>query len=153
MADTRAHGGADAAHGPHDLPVQPDNVSFRGVIWFVAIIFATTIFCQLLVGGIFKYLEYDVDKTDVNRAPLAATIHLPRIEDGRVVASTPQPDPVLLTDDPETLARFRAQEEQSLTTYGVEDKNLGQYRIPIEKAKALLLKQGLPARASGAGGK
>ena len=142
MADTNAHGGTV----PHALPVQPDNVSFRGVIWFVVIIFATTIFCQGLVIGIFKYLAYDVDKTDTNRAPLAEPMRMPEIFDGRVVASTPMPDPVLLTSDPDTLARFRAQEDQSLTTYGVEDKNAGQYRIPIEKAKELLLKQGLPAR-------
>jgi len=147
MADTSSHGGAHAAHGAHDLPVQPDSVSFRGVIWFVIIIFLTTVFCQALVVGLFKYLAYDVDKTDTARAPLAAPMRMPGIFDGRVVAGTPMPDPVLLTDDPQTLARFRAQEEQSLTTYGVEDRNAGQYRIPIEKAKALLLKQGLPARA------
>ena len=147
MADTRSHGGASAAHGAHDLPVQPDSVSFRGVIWFLAVIFLTTFFCQALVGGLFKYFEYDVDKTDAQRAPLAEPMRLPQIFDGRVVAGTPMPDPVLLTDDPQTLARVRAQEEQSLTTYGVEDRNAGQYRIPIEKAKALLLKQGLPARA------
>jgi hypothetical protein len=146
MADTRSHGGANAAHSPHDLPVQPDNVSFRGVIWFLVIIFGTTMFCQALVGGIFKYLEYDVDKTDTQRAPLAAPAQLPRIVDGRVEAGTPMPEPVLLTSDPETLENFRAQEDQSLTTYGVEDKNAGQYRIPIDKAKELLLKQGLPAR-------
>jgi hypothetical protein len=146
MADTRSHGGAAAAHSAHDLPVQSDNVSFRGVIWFIAVIFATTIFCQVLVIGLFKYFQYDVDKTDTQRAPLAEPMRMPEIFDGRVVAGTPMPDPVLLTDDPQTLARFRAQEDQSLTTYGVEDKNAGQYRIPIDKAKELLLKQGLPAR-------
>jgi hypothetical protein len=146
MPHTSDSGGAHAAHTPHDLPVQTDNVSFRGVIWFLVIIFATVLFCQGLVVGIFKYLEYDVDKADPPRAFTAPTPSYPQIFDGRVVGTEPIPEPNLLTDDPENLARFRALEEQSLTTYGVIDKNAGTYRVPIEKAKDLLLAKGLPAR-------
>lgn len=146
MADTRSHGGAQAAFDPHAMPVQPDNVSFRGIIWFIVIIFGTTFFCQALVAGIFKYLEYDSDKTDPPAAYTAAPQSYPQIFDGRVVGTTPIPEPNLLTDDPQTLARFRALEDQSLTTYGLLDKNAGTYRIPIEKAKDLLLAKGLPAR-------
>jgi hypothetical protein len=129
-------------------PVQTDGVDFRGIIWFLAVIFVTTFVCQGLVVGIFKYFEYDVDKTDAARAPLAASVSMPHIEDGRVVAGTPMPEPTLLADDPAPLAAFRADEETRLTTYGVADKNAGTYRIPIEKAKELLLQRGLPARAS-----
>jgi hypothetical protein len=146
MPHTSDHGGAHAAHTPHDVPVQADNVSFRGIVWFLVIIFATVLFCQGLVVGIFKYLQYDVDKTDPARAFTAAPPSYPQIFDGRVVGTAPMPEPTLLTDDPENLARFRALEEQSLTTYGVIDKNAGTYRLPIEKAKDLLLAKGLPAR-------
>ena len=148
MSDTKA-GGAHAAPNAHGLPVETDNVSFRGIVWFLVVIFVTTIFCQALVVGIFKFLEYDRDTSDPSRAPLAAVTTLPHIEAGRVVAGTPMPEPNLLTDDPETLARFRAEEDESLTSYGVTDKNAGKYRIPIEKAKDLLMQQGLPARTAG----
>jgi hypothetical protein len=152
MPDTRASG-AHAAPNAHDLPVQTDNVSFRGIIWFLVVIFVTTFACEGIITGLFKYLEYDVNKTDVAAAPLAGPRTFPEIKDGRVVAGVPIPEPNLLTDDPETLAHFRAQEEQSLTTYAVVDKNAGTYRIPIDKAKDLLMKQGLPARpATGASG-
>jgi hypothetical protein len=129
-------------------PVQTDGVNFRGIVWFLAVIFVTTFVCQGLVTGIFKYFEYDSDKNDTGRAPLAASVGMPHIQDGRVVAGTPMPEPNLLADDPAPLAAFRADEETLLTTYGVADKNAGTYRIPIEQAKELLLKQGLPARVS-----
>jgi hypothetical protein len=146
MPHTNDHGGAQAASSPHDVPVQTDNVNFRGIVWFLVIIFGTVLFCQALVVGIFKYLEYDVDKADPPRAFTAATPSYPQIVDGRVVGTAPIPEPNLLTDDPENLARFRAAEDESLTTYAVIDKNAGTYRIPIDKAKDLLLAKGLPAR-------
>jgi hypothetical protein len=129
-------------------PVQTDGVSFRGIIWFVIVIFVTTFVCQGLMVGMFKYLEYDVDKTDTGRAPLAVAGRMPEIKDGAVLAGTPMPEPYLLADDPAPLEAFRANEEVLLTTYGVADKNAGTYRIPIERAKDLLLKQGLPARTA-----
>jgi hypothetical protein len=129
-------------------PVQTDGVNFRGIVWFLVVIFVTTFVCQGLVTGIFKYFEYDVDQSDPGRAPLAASVSMPQIKDGRVLAGTPMPEPNLLADDPAPLAAFRADEESRLTTYGVTDKNAGTYRIPIERAKELLLKQGLPARTS-----
>jgi hypothetical protein len=129
-------------------PVQEDGVSFRGIIWFVAVIFVTTFVCQGLMAGLFKYFEYDVDKTDTGRAPLAAPARMPEIKDGAVLAGSPMPEPYLLADDPAPLEAFRANEEVLLSTYGVTDKNAGTYRIPIDRAKDLLLKQGLPARTA-----
>jgi hypothetical protein len=139
------------ADGQSDTPglegrVQRDGVSFRGIIWFLAVIFTTTFVCQGLVTGIFKYLAYDASRTDVARTPLAGPAGMPEIKDGRVIAGTPMPEPNLLADDPAPLVAFRAEEDAALGTYGVADRNAGTYRIPIEKAKDLLLKQGLPAR-------
>jgi hypothetical protein len=136
----------NAASAPGGAPVQTDGVNFRGIVWFVVVIFVTTFVCQGLVAGIFKYFEYDAEHADVGRAPLAAQASMPDIKDGAVLAGTPMPEPYLLADDPAPLVVFRAEEETLLTTYGVADKNAGTYRIPIERAKALLLKQGLPAR-------
>jgi hypothetical protein len=53
-----------------------------------------------------------------------------------------------LVTEPMNLKNFRAHEEEILTTYGWVDQNAGIVRLPIEDAKALLLKQGLPVRES-----
>ena len=45
---------------------------------------------------------------------------------------------------------FRAHEHEVLTTYGWTDKNAGVVRIPIERAKDLLLERGLPVRGADA---
>jgi hypothetical protein len=39
---------------------------------------------------------------------------------------------------------FRAKEDQILEHYDVMDKNAGTYRIPIERAKDLLIQRGIP---------
>jgi hypothetical protein len=144
MPDTRT--GAHAAPNAHGLPVQTDGVSFRGIVWFLVVIFATTMFCQGLIIGVFKVLEHQRSDNDPARAPLAAQTSMPHIEQGTVVAGTPMPSPNLLTDDPLTLAKFRAEEDTKLTTYAALDRNAGTYRIPIEKAKDLLMQKGLPSR-------
>jgi len=144
MSDTRT--GAHAAPNAHGLPVQTDNVSFRGIVWFLVVIFATTLFCQGLIVGVFKFLESERRENDPTRSPLAAQTSMPHIEQGTVVAGSPMPGPNLLTDDPLTLAKFRSEEDAKLTSYAVLDKNAGIYRIPIEKAKDLLLQKGLQAR-------
>jgi hypothetical protein len=46
------------------------------------------------------------------------------------------------------LARFRAEEELALGTYGWVDKDKGIVRIPIERAMGLLAERGLPAAAT-----
>jgi hypothetical protein len=46
------------------------------------------------------------------------------------------------------LARFRAEEDLALGTYGWVDKDKGIVRIPIERAMRLLSERGLPAPAA-----
>lgn len=149
MSTTSTAHASDSGEAPGlEGKVQRDGVSFRGIFWFIGVIFVTTFVCQGLVAGMFKYFVYDADKTDSPRAPLAASASMPEIKDGAVLAGRPMPEPYLLADDPAPLVAFRAEEENLLTTYGVADKNADTYRIPIERAKDLLLKQGLPARTS-----
>jgi hypothetical protein len=63
-----------------------------------------------------------------------------------VKTGTPPPGPNLLTDEPANLQTFRKSEHERLTTYGL-DRNTGAVRIPIDRAKELVLERGLPARA------
>ncbi|HUL75037.1 MAG TPA: hypothetical protein VLT86_18130 [Vicinamibacterales bacterium] len=133
MADTKhPHAAAALPTGP----TEGDGVSYRGLFWFGVILFGTTIACQILMWGLFRIFEVQTARDDVARAPLAAPI------------GTLAPAPNLLTDEPGNLARFHEQEDQTLTTYGWVDKNNGVVRLPIARAKELLLERGLPVRGA-----
>lgn len=57
-----------------------------------------------------------------------------------VARPTPLPTNVLLYKD------LKAADEQVLTTYGWVDQGQGVARIPIERAKTLIVERGLPTR-------
>jgi hypothetical protein len=57
------------------------------------------------------------------------------------------PAPRLQMREPMDLAAFRKEEEATLSTYGVVDREKGIYRIPIDEAMKLTLERGLPSRA------
>jgi hypothetical protein len=60
----------------------------------------------------------------------------------------------LQVNAPGDLARLRAEEGATLSTYGWVDRAAGTVRIPIDRAMRLLLERGLPgAGAKGKGGK
>jgi hypothetical protein len=135
MADTKhAHAAAAATLGP----TEGDGISYKGLVWFGVILAGTTLVCQVLMWGMFVLLEKQATRDDVARSPVAAP------------AGTLPPPPNLLTDEPTNLANFRHQEDESLSTYGWVDKNAGLVRIPIARAKALLLEKGLPVRGTAA---
>lgn len=135
MSDTSHTHAASAPVGP----TEGDGISYRGLGWFAVILFGTTVACQILMYGMFRMFEHHNRLTGPERAATAPA--------ERVIPAPPPP-PVLLTDEPDNLATFRASEDQILTTYGWIDKNAGVVRLPIDRAKALLLERGLPARAS-----
>lgn len=137
MSDT-SH--THAAAGPVG-PTEGDGINYRGLGWFAVILFGTTIACQILMYGMFRVFEHH-DRLSGPARATTAPVELP--------VPAPPPPPVLLTDEPDNLANFRASEDQILTTYGWIDKNAGVVRIPIDRAKQLLLERGLPARTAGA---
>ena len=93
--------------------------------------------------GLFAALESRADGQDVARAPLA------------VPQGQAPPGPNLIAMLPEThgepavLKDFRAKEDAILTTYGWADQNAGLVRIPIDRAKELVLERGFPTREKG----
>ena len=60
----------------------------------------------------------------------------------------PAAGPKLLTNEPLWLAQFRTQQREALTTYGWVDKDAGVVRLPIERAKQLIVERGLPQMAA-----
>ena len=132
---------ADTKHdSARSLPVEGDGVSYSGIVWFVVILTVVTVFCQGLMWGLFAVLESRADGRDAARAPLAAP------------QGQAPPGPNLLAilpsahGEPAALKDFRAREEAILNSYGWADPNAGTVRIPIQRAKELLLERGLPVR-------
>lgn len=56
------------------------------------------------------------------------------------------PEPRLQTEPLKDLAALHAWEDRVLTTYAWVDRGAGVVRIPVDRAKALILERGLPAR-------
>jgi hypothetical protein len=97
--------------------------------------------------GMLRYFIADANKTDPGRATMATTTAVPAVAgDNMIVPGTgsEMPPPYLQTREPLGLERFRAGEDAILNNYGWVDKNNGVVRIPIERAKELLLERGIP---------
>ena len=138
---------ADTKHAHGTAPVEGDGVSYSGIVWFVVILTLTTVACQIIVWGGFKLMEWRVASTEAARAPLAAERAHPTIDRGRVVTGTSEsPQPALLVTEPIALREHRANEASSLSAYGWVDRGAGTVRIPIDRAKALVIERGLPTR-------
>ena len=126
-------------------PVEGDGVSYTGIVWFVVILTATTVACSLLMWGMFVLLDANRQPA-VERAPLAGPIGEPRIESGRIVSDRELPQPSMLVHEPTELDAFRRREDAILHGYGWSDEAGGTARIPVERAKELLLQKGFPVR-------
>ena len=128
-------------------PVEHDAVSISGIRWFVVILVGTLLFCQLLVWGLFEWSESRVAHSEAPRAVLADPPSQPVIEDGRLVSGTEDsPTPALLVSEPTVLREFQARHQAARTTYGWINQGAAIVRLPIERAKDLVLERGLPIR-------
>lgn len=135
----------------HTAPVEGDGISYRGIFWFIVVLALVTVTCQLLIWVLLRAMQHQTPDASAQAAPLAQTQTERQAREGRVypdmvaVGNADGPAPKLLVKEPANLEHFRAQENEILTTYG-RDADTGAYRIPIEKAKDLLLQRGLPVR-------
>lgn len=141
---------ADTKQGAAAAPVEGDGVSYSGIVWFVVILTVTTVVCQILMWVLLRTFQYRSDAPVLS--PVAAAVGERQAIEGRVypdvnaVGANAGPQPQLLVNEPANLNQFRAQEHLKLTTYGWVDQNAGVVRIPVERAKDLLLERGLPVR-------
>lgn len=142
MADTNHHGHATPAR------TEGDGIAYRSLAWSMVILALITLTCYLIVWGFYVFMESRAESNDPVRSPLAAPATYPTIVDGRIVSGSTAPAP-LLVNEPANLQKFRAQELETLTTYGWVDQNAGTVRVPIDVAKDLVLSRGLPVRTGG----
>jgi hypothetical protein len=141
---------ADTNHShSSDIPVEGDGVSYSGIGWFLVVLIVTVVGCQLFVVGLFKFTEhYRLVRPEVVRAPLAAPPAQPALTGGRLETGLEGgPTPVLLVDEPTNLKSFRETEHNQLHSYGWLNQGAGTVRLPIDRAKDLVLERNmLPAR-------
>jgi hypothetical protein len=96
--------------------------------------------------GLFKVFAHLEVKNDPIVTPLAPpATPLPR------GTGTVGPPPGLQTFPWHDLKEFKAEQNAYLHGYGWVDETAGIARVPIEKAKEMLLKKGLPVRSELAG--
>jgi hypothetical protein len=147
---------ADTKHLHSTDPIEGDGINYGGIVWFVVVLIGTALFCELFVWGMFHVMDSRALKNDPARAPLAAAATSPTLTGGggRILTGTQtegqvlpvRPGPGLVVDEPMVLKAFRDGEEKALHEYGWIDQNAGTVRLPIERAKDLLLTRGLPVR-------
>jgi hypothetical protein len=128
-----AHG---SLHNP-DVAHESTDISIRGAIWFLVTLVVVTVVVQIAMWLMFHALARIEARHDPEVSPLA------------VPAGQLPPEPRLQTTPWQDLKGIRAEEDKALTSYGWVDRKAGIARMPIEKAKDLLLQRGLPARADG----
>jgi hypothetical protein len=135
--------GTDAAAHPHphgslenpDVAHESTDINVRAILWFTFMLVATTVAISVTMYGLFVAFDRIERKDDQTMLPLMQP------------AGQRPPNPQLQTTPWTDLKKFRGDEEDYLHSYGWIDEKAGVAHIPIDKAKALLLQKGLPARA------
>lgn len=116
-----------------DVRYEKTDAQVRPLYQFLFWISVVVILTAILAWGILRGLEGWRD-----RASERALMAQPQAEQQ-------PPAPRLQIREPLDLAAFRKEEAAVLSTYGVEDKEKGIYRIPIDEAMKLTLQRGLPS--------
>ena len=117
-----------------DVTHETDDVNVRAILWFVGVLTAITIAIQIAMWGMFKGLAWYERKTEPYVTPLTRP------------TGQPFPEPRLQETPWVDLTKYRTEQHNYLHSYGWVDEKLGVARIPISKAKELLLQRGLPVR-------
>lgn len=130
MSANHPHGNLDNPDTAHES----SDINVRAIIWFVVVLFAIVAVIDVAMIGMFKALNYYEAKNEPYVSPVA------------IPAGQPLGAPGLQTEPWTDLKKFRTEQLAHLHGYGWVDEQTGVARIPIAKAKALLLKQGIPVR-------
>lgn len=133
--------GTNAHAHPHgslenvDVSHEHSDISVRAVLWFAGMLALVCIVAAFAMRLLFVAFDTVETRNDPFVTPLAAP------------AGQLPPEPRLQTTPWEDLKEFRAGEEAHLHSYGWVDQKGGIAHVPIERAKEILLKKGLPSRA------
>ena len=120
-----------------DVHHEGSDINVRAILWFVGVLAGITLAIQAAMWGMFKGLNWYEARNQAYVTPLGR-------QDG--AQATDFREPRLQTTPWTDLRTFRTEQQHRLDTYGWVDEKLGIARMPIAKAKELLLQRGLPVR-------
>lgn len=129
-----------------DTAHEHSDINVAALVWSMVVMFGTVIVTAGLMYVLFIFLEGDAKARDPKLSPLTmpATI-MPKTTTASPFFGS-APDPKLMTGEPAHLKEVRTELQDELHTAGWIDEKAGVARIPIDQAKALVLKDGLPVR-------
>jgi hypothetical protein len=132
---TDAHGHPHGSLDNVDVAHEHSDVSVRGVLLFAAMLAGVCIVIAIAMRFLFVAFNGMETRNDPFVTPLAAP------------AGQLPPEPRLQTTPWADLEQFRAGEVAHLHSYGWVNQSAGIAHVPIQRAKEMLLKKGLPVRA------
>lgn len=127
------------------------DVKIGPIVWFIVGLTLATALVFWLMAGLLGVFERRNERTELESkpSPMAADRQKlppePRLQlaPGTVEQAEGKAAPNLANDHPlEEIKRFKAEEEQKLSSYRWVDQKSGIVRIPIDEAKKLVLQRG-----------
>lgn len=154
--DHQHHHSSHGDDGGGQLNHETTDISLEGVgkltIGFALVLFVVT----GVMYGTYRMLDarsVEGDTTaaraaDLGRARSITRPTLMNTPNGMDQMGRPPAGPKLLTNEPLWLADIKKTQQDALTSYGWVNKDAGTVRLPIERAKALIVERGLPKTAA-----
>jgi hypothetical protein len=134
-----------------EVSYEKRDLGARNILLFFAILFIVGVIVHFIIWGVYGAMEKVVAHLDPVPNPVKPFEETPKavlLQNTPMVNLNKFAQPRLQSDDATDMSVFNWQEEQMLGTKAwVDDK--GAVHLPIEVAKAELLKKGLPTRAPG----
>jgi hypothetical protein len=124
---------ATTDHNP-DVAHEHSDVNVRAILWFCVGLVVVAVVIHVAIWGLFELFETRTAAADPAPAPLAAP------------AGQLPPSPRLQTRPVNDLKAMRVDEDTLLNADGPVDGQEGVGRMPIERAKRLIVERGLPVR-------
>jgi len=113
------------------------DINIRAIVTFAVVLTVICVGIEVSMVGFFKLLNLIETKSE----PVVSPLTVPAATDGKEF-----PLPSLQLTPWADLKKRRAEEAAHMHSYGWVDQSAGIGRIPIDRAKALLLEKGLPVR-------
>jgi hypothetical protein len=138
--------GHDDLHN-EDVAHEHTDIDLHAIVTSALVLAGVVAVSMVIVLVLFTQLEKQAEARDPQVSPLAAQpSSMPKTTNESPAFSVGIGGPVLLSSEPKALANYRAGIQKQLQFYGWVDEKSGVAHIPIDKAKELLVKQGLPVR-------
>ena len=142
---------AEKHHSESSAGAESSTLNVRPIVWFLVSLAVSTAIIFALMTGLLDVFESRASKEEGKPSPLASERDRiapePRLQlaPSRIEQVEGKESPDLQNDNPlAEMARIRRAENEKLNSYSWVDEKQGVVRIPIDEAKKLLLKRGLP---------